>query len=89
MYDKAGWSRTVSPDSWFAGLPIGAALERADDVLSRPDKYSKSMVPAAYRALVHHGVCTEEQASVGVAEVVKIRSKLLRNNQTRPHTSQL
>jgi hypothetical protein len=81
MYDKAGWSRTVSPDSWFAGLPINAALELADNVCSQPAKYAKSMIPAAYRALVHHGVCTEAQANVGVAEVVKIRSKLLRQQK--------
>ena len=78
MFDKAGWSRTVSPDSWFVGVTVDSALELADDVCTRPDKYAKSMISAAYRALVHHGICTEAEAFKGVAEVAKLRTRLMR-----------
>lgn len=77
-YDPNGpWIRTVSPDSLFTGVTPDKVLDIAQNVCDRPHRYAKSVVPAAYRALVRLGVCTEAEAVVGVSEVLKLRKKLM------------
>jgi len=82
-YDPNGpWMRVVSPDSLFIGLTADKALDTAQHICDRPHRYAKSVVPAVYRALVRLGVCTEAEAVVGVADVLKLRTKLMRKEKT-------
>lgn len=77
-YDPSGpWIRTVSPDSLFTGVAVDKVLDIAQNICDRPHRYAKSVVPAVYRALVRLGVCTEAEAVVGVAEVLRLRKKLM------------
>ena len=73
--------RTVSPDAQFAGVTADKALNTIQHICDMPHRYAKSVVPAAYRALVRLGVCTEAEATVGVAEVLKLRAKLIRKEK--------
>lgn len=77
--DKANWSRTVSPDSMFSGLHVEKVAELVDGICKKPQSVAKSVIPAAYRALVRHGICTEAEAAVGVSEVTKLRAKSMRS----------
>jgi hypothetical protein len=79
MMDRNGpGARTVSPDSLFAGLTLDQVMDTVDDICSRPHRYVKSMIPAAYRALVRFGACTEDEATAGISIVLKLRTKLMR-----------
>ena len=80
--DKANWSRTVSPDSMFSGLHAGKVAEMVDGICKNPQNFAKSVIPAAYRALVRHGICTEAEATIGISEVTKFRAKLMQNKAT-------
>ena len=77
--DKANWSRIVSPDSMFSGLHAEKVAELVDGICKNPQSFAKSVIPAAYRALVRHGICTEAEAAVGVSEVTKLRAKSMRS----------
>ena len=77
--DKANWSRIVSPDSMFSGLHAEKVAELVDGICKNPQNVAKSVIPAAYRALVRHGICTEAEAEVGVSEVTKLRAKSMRS----------
>lgn len=76
------WMRVVSPDSLFTGVTHDRVLDMAQDICDRPHRYAKSMVPAVYRALVRLDVCTEAEAVFGVAEVLKLRTKLMKKEVT-------
>jgi hypothetical protein len=71
------WIRTVSPDSVFCKLDIDALLAAFDQIIKNPHHCAKDMVPAVYRALVRFDVVTEAEAAVGVAQILKLRTKLL------------
>jgi len=82
-YDPNGpWIRTVSSDSLFTGVTPDRVLDMAQHICDRPHRYAKDMVPAVYRALVRLSVCTEAEAVVGVAEVLKLRKKLMSKEVT-------
>ena len=80
--DKANWSRIVSPDSMFFGLHAEKVAELVEGICKNPQSVAKSVIPAAYRALVRHGICTEAEAAVGVSEVTKLRAKSMRSRTT-------
>ena len=77
MSFNPNFSNVVSPDSVFIGLDIDRLLGTFDQIIKNPHCHSKSTVPAVYRALVRLGAVTEDEAAVGVAEVLKLRAKLM------------
>jgi hypothetical protein len=66
----------------FSGLHAGKVAELVDGICKNPQNFSKSVIPAAYRALVRQGICTEAEAAVGVFEVTKLRTKLMQSKAT-------
>jgi hypothetical protein len=66
----------------FSGLHAGKVAEMVDGICKNPQNFAKSVIPAAYRALVRHGICTEAEATIGISEVTKFRAKLMQNKAT-------